>query len=241
MTVGLVKTLGAVFEKVCIEVGISTQAALNIDVKNAIKSFIADEALRLVDEFDWLKLRGDGNQRWFDVTLHAGQRYYDFPAGMDPQTITGVATLQGGAWQPLTYGITLDDYTAFNSDDDARADPAMKWDFKGEQFEVHPIPATDDGTVRFEARQSASEVIDDALPVPFDYICVAKFAAASYLRSRHDDAGEMRRRADKRYAEGMARLTTLKSRRGKFGASLNFARPRRDEIFDPRFRIRVVS
>ena len=240
MAVG--KTLAQVLEKACFEVGLSAQAALNQDVRARLKSYIVDEQERLLDEYDWPDFKGTTDSKWFDVEMAAGQRYYDWPSGMDPNTITGVAYQYSGVWNPLPRGITLADYTAFNSDDDVRVDPPIKWDWHtGDQFEVWPMPASDALTsVRFEARQLVTAPVAESAVLVLDHIILAKFAAASYYRAQTDETGESRRLAAERYAEGMRRLATLKVRKGK-GTRINLAAAgQTPHLMDPRFRIRVV-
>lgn len=238
------KTLGFIVSDACVQAGISTIAAQQQDIREALKTHIRNEQERLIDDYDWLPFRGATEGSWFDVTLVAGQRYYDWPSGFDYKTLKGFSYLMNGTWLPVHYGITLDDYTAFSSEDDDRADPVQKWDFHTEeQFEIWPLPVGDGGTVRLEGRQLPDIVAtSESTVMVIDHIALSKFAAASYLRSRPDESGETRRLAAERYAEGVARINTLKARKGKHTTKMNFANSgRMPDSMDPRFRIRVAS
>lgn len=235
------KTLGHVLTKTLHEIGKSSQSALNIDARETLKSFIVDEQERLVDEYQWLSFVGDEDGRYFDIELVAGERYYDWPDNFDWKTLRGVAYLLNGTWVPVDYGITLQDYSAFNPENDERSEPTQKWDFHTEeQIEIWPLPSSNGGTVRLEGRGLPNMTVSEALVLSIDSIALQKFAAASYLRSKTDETGESRRLGDIRYAEGLGRIRTLKARRGKH-QRISFTGGRMPDAMDPRFRIRVAS
>lgn len=238
------RTLAQVLADVCVQVGVSSVAAQQQDIREALKTHIRNEQERLIDDYDWLPFKNATEGSWFDVTLVAGERYYDWPDGFDYKTLKGMWCLMNGTWLPINYGITLDDYTAFSSEDDERADPVQKWDFHTEeQLEIWPLPVDDGGTIRLEGRQLPDVVAaSESTVMVIDHIALSKFAAASFLRSRPDETGENRRLASERYAEGLGRITTLKARKGKHTTRMNFARTgRMPDMMDPRFRIRVAS
>lgn len=240
MAVG--KTLAQTITQACHEAGLSAQSALNQDVREAIKAFIVTEQETVLDDFDWPELKGNDDGQWFDVDLAEGQRYYDWPTGMDWLTVTGVWFQQGSVWVPVERGISVDDYSSFDSDSDVRADPVMKWDYRTEaQIEVWPIPASV-GALRIAARRKPSEPVAESAVLVIDHIVLAKRAAASYLRTKPDETGEMRKLAQARYAEAAARLTTLRARRNKHRTKMNFAsHGPPPHPMDPRTRIRVVG
>lgn len=236
------KTLLRVLQDTCAEIGLSTQSALVQDVRESLKRMIVNEQEQLIDDYDWLAFKGAEPGRFFDIELSAGERYYDWPDAFDYKTLEGVWTLEGSVWLPVNYGISQDEYSAYNSDDDVRADPVMNWDFYSEeQIEIWPLPNSDGGTVRLKGRSLPDEPVSESSVMVMDHIALSKMAAASYLRSKPDETGEARRLGDTRYYEGLKRIGVLKARKNKH-VKLNFATPTRmPDRMDPRFRIRVVS
>jgi hypothetical protein len=85
---------------------------------------------------------------------------------MNLERIIAVDVLVGGVWQPVERGITLDHYSACNSDAGARRDPVERWDVvdtgDGEQIEVWPIPATNGGTLRFSGIRKLKPLVATA-------------------------------------------------------------------------------
>lgn len=235
------KTLGFILTDTCIEAGISTQAALMQDVREPIKRFIVNEQERLIDEFNWLPFIGDTDGKFFDIELAAGERFYDWPDGFDWKTLAGVWYDFSGTWLPLHYGIEPHDYSAFSPDADDRSEPTQKWDYHTEQqIELWPTPIADGGVVRLKGRALATMPTAESQVCVIDHILLAKFAAASYLRTKPDENGEIRKLADRRYAEATGRLNTLKARRNKHRL-IHFGQCRVPDPMDPRFRIRVVG
>lgn len=235
------KTLLRVLQDTLAEIGMSQQSAMVQDARESLKRMIVNEQEQLIDDYDWLPFKDMEPGRFFDITLAAGQRYYDWPDDFDYKTLGGVWTLQGNVWQGVDYGITPAEYSAFNSDDDVRTDPVMRWDFYSEeQIELWPLPASV-GSVRLKGRSLADEAVSESAVMVIDHIALSKFAAASYLRSKPDETGESRRLGDIRYAEGMKRINVLKARKNKH-LKLSFARSgRMPDAMDPRNRILIAS
>src|SRR5690606_22028539 len=68
------------------------------------------------------------NTRFAAIPFSAGQRYYDFPAGLDPDRITDVKLQWSGNFVPIERGISLEDFNAYDPENDERTSPAIKWD-----------------------------------------------------------------------------------------------------------------
>lgn len=232
------KTLAEVVSMAAFEARLTTQSSLTQDVRDLLRHLVRTEQATLIDEFDWPEFKGEEGNAWFDVETAAGQRFYDYPEGMDPDTIVGVYYKFGSVWTPLCSGISLDDYSAYDSDEDVRSDPPQKWGKRAEgQFEIWPIPATNDNLIRFAARQQVDEATLDNQVIVVDALAVAFFAA-----SRYTEIDEDKTRSRNLYGRGQKRLTTLKVRKSKTGARVNFAKhgPPPHPL-DPRHRIRVVT
>lgn len=139
-----------------------------------------------------------------DVTTQAGERYYDFPSDMDPERIIKVRVKYGNVWFPVTRGIGMNEYTVLDSDNDVRQDPVEKWETidagDGEQFEMWPMPATDDLTVRFLGFKKLGDFISDDSVCTLDNNLIVLFAAAKILaREKAEDAKEALAAANKLY------------------------------------------
>ena len=236
------KTLGEVLTMTLHECKVSAQSALSQDVREQFKHFITTTQEMLVDDFDWPDFDVTTDltaAKWFVKALAAGQRFYDFPTGMDPQTCTGVEFKLGTTWLGLERGITRDDYSCFNSDDDVRATPPQKWDFHGlTQFEVWPMPS-ETGTVSLNGRQAVALVTAESTVMKIDSIALAFFAAARYYESKADEVSLAQ--ASLKMRHGMKRLSTLKIRRSRKAVRINFAQLGGPKKIDPRDRVIVAS
>lgn len=125
--------------------------------------------------------------RKFDrITLQAGQRYYDMPAGLDLDRITFQKIKYGGSWYDICRGIAFDDYVGFDPEDNERSDPALKYDVVNidgdEQIEIWPLPASDH-YLYFEGYLSVPKLVNDTDTCPLDDTIVVLFAAAELMQT----------------------------------------------------------
>lgn len=121
--------------------------------------------------------------RLFDkIPLNAGQRYYDFPTGLDPDRVITTHIWWSNIAEKIERGITLEDYSAYNPDTNQRSDPAMKWDvrFTGtkEQIEVWPVPAGSAQTLQFYGTQAITRLVNDTDTCLLDGDLIVLYAAA---------------------------------------------------------------
>jgi hypothetical protein len=156
---------------------------------------------QLNDEWDWPFMRARR-----DITTAAGQRYYDFPTDLAPERVRQVKHLYGGIWTDLTYGVDMGEYSAYDSDADTRADPALKYDIidigQGEQMEIWPIPQTA-STVRLTGFRALKALLDDDDVADLDDLLIVLRAGIN-LSSGRDNA-----RAESLAQEFQARLASL--------------------------------
>lgn len=163
--------LSQVVERLQHEVRSSTATSRGIDNREFLKHVIRRSQELIYEEHWWPFLKAEKASSMKEMA--AGQRYYDFPEGINRDRIMAVwAQFGTSIWTPIDQGISPENYTAHDSDAGARADPVVRWDYHGlEQFEVWPMPASNGGDVWFEAMiplpaltlESSELVLDDAV------------------------------------------------------------------------------
>ena len=183
--------LSVIVTSVRLELGHSDNVATGQNYDSSIKHHINAEYERLWYDWDWPHLWGSLTNGWFDKVLAAGERYYDYPAGMDPLTIKNVWYQWGEVWMPVARGISPDHYNSFNSDDDTvRSDPVVAWrPHTQTQFEVWPIPSTDALTLRFEARKAFAKLVNATDECQLDDQLVYLYTAAKIKSTRKGENG----------------------------------------------------
>jgi len=197
-------TLGQLVQDLRIEAGLDPNPALSLNVVPRLEQLIRREQERLYEQFDWPFLRITR-----DVTLQAGDRYYDIPNDMNLERIERVDYFWGDKWYGLERGIDVNDYNIHDSDADVRQEPAARWDVKdtgsGEQVEIWPIPVTNGRLVRFTGIRKLKPLITQADRADLDDMMIVLFAAAEYLGEGKPEAQIKRQKANDR-------MTTLKAR-----------------------------
>lgn len=101
------------------------------------------------------------------ITINAGQRYYDLPAGLDLERITVAKVKYGGSFYHLARGINFEDYEAFDPEENERSSPALKWGTQFDttanraQIEIWPLPDSSAQYLYFEGYQRADVMVSD--------------------------------------------------------------------------------
>lgn len=171
------------------ECRLSTSTSRGIDNREFLK-YVLRRAQELIYEENWWPfLRAEKASSKKEMA--AGQRYYDFPTGINRDRIQQVWVEVGtGQWVPIDQGVGPDQYNAFNSDGDARADPVERWDYHGTaQFEAWPMPASDGADVWFEAMIPLPAFSVDAdLAALDDHIIILRAAAEILAGNNQKDA-----------------------------------------------------
>jgi hypothetical protein len=166
------------------ECRLSTNTSRGLDNREYLKEIIRRTQEWLYDEYDWpfLRAKKDVSRK----TVAAGQRYYDFPAGINPDAIERVWINYGDVWAPIEHGITPQHYSEQDSDNDERADPVQRWDWYGEdQFEVWPLPASNGDTIWFEGFKPLSTLTAESDTLDLDDRLVVLYAAAEILAANN--------------------------------------------------------
>lgn len=164
-----------------------------------------------------------------DVTMVAGQRFYDYPAVLDFERIEKVDNFWGNIWTPVASGIGTEEYTRFDSEQGVASDPVRKWKHieqrslnPGEdgnpsdispliishQLEVWPIPASA-GRIRLRGRMALAAFQEDDDVCTLDSDLIIQFTAAKLLAKQKSDDSEMV------MAEAVQLLARIKAQQSK--------------------------
>lgn len=174
-------TLTALIAKVRIEIGASSDPAKGVNSRDVLVQTLNQEQNRLFNDFDW-----PFRSTFSDKLTAAGSRYYDVPATIDAERINKIHIKYNDLWYELIRGISLEDYNQYDSDDsDDRRDPAMKWEIYGAgQFEIWPLPATNNLTVRISGIQKLTKLVNGSDTAVLDDDLLVLFTAAGILRRK---------------------------------------------------------
>lgn len=171
------------------EVNRATNVAVGNDDLPSLKNKLSRTQEVLYDEYDWPFLR----QVFPAKTLQAGERYYDFPTGMNPDRLDdndgtdgpGVVIWYSNFPRPIQRGIGFREYAIYNSDAGVRQEPALAWDVRwtgtSEQIEIWPIPVSNTTTLQFKGIRALRPLIRDADVCDLDDQLIVLFAAAEIL------------------------------------------------------------
>jgi hypothetical protein len=188
------QTLGKLLTDLRAEIGFATDSTVGQSENPALKVLLQRTQEILYDEYDWPHMQGV----WYDVTLSAGQRYYDIPSQINYERAVRAQTLWGNIWSPISYGFDTSVYNLHDSDNDQRADPPEKWRlYSATKFECWPMPATNGGKIRFIGTRKLATFEAESDVADLDDRLIVLFAAAERM------AGKPRGKA----------LTTLAGRR----------------------------
>lgn len=190
------------------ESGRLNSVAVGVDELANVKEAINSVYATLYMDHDWPHLR-----KTFTVSLAAGQRYYNFPSGLNVERLEEVYVNWNDIRHRLDRPIDFEDYNDHDSDLGERNDPVLKWDVRwtgsSEQIEFWPIPATP-YTVYFRGIQDAPRLVNDSDVCLLDDTLVVLFSAASLLSDEKE--------SEKKLKLAQQHLANLKVR-GKGGSS----------------------
>lgn len=149
------------------------------------------------------------NVQFTPITLAAGQRYYDFPEGLDPDRVQKATVKWSGDALPIERGISDEDYNAYDPEDNERTSPIEKWDvrFTGEkeQIETWPLPDGTAQSLRFFGTWAMSELVNDTDKCLLESEVVVLYAAAELLPKDSPD-----KEAKLELAKELLRLTKVR-------------------------------
>jgi hypothetical protein len=172
------------------ELGRSSSVAVGVDDLPSLKQTIRRTQETLYDEYDWPHLR-----TVFDrIPMQAGERFYDFPAELNFDKLEDVAVWYSGQPFEIERPIGFRDYAIYDSENNARCDPVLKWDIRWrgtkEQIEVWPIPAsTNQVGLQFIGIRKLRPMVGDQDVADLDDQLIILYAAAELLaRQKSADA-----------------------------------------------------
>lgn len=225
-------TLSELRELVRAEARLSTNTSRGIDNNDYIDRLIKRVYETLWDDHDWpfLRVRREDSGK----TIQAGQRYYDYPDDMSVETIEEVWAKFGSVWHKLEYGIPPDVYNDLDSDDDERSDPPLRWQMRDEdQFEIWPMPASNDGELRFVGKRKFVQLVATTDRAEIDDIAISLICAGEIL------ASQKQADAQTKFDQAVRRIQKLIGRTAGKG-EINFAAPGSSKGRTSGVRLRAV-
>lgn len=174
---------------------------------------LSSKQQELASQWDWNFLRHD-----WDLSCTAGGRYFDIPTSdvrgqavaINFERPLIVSRLYNSYYEPVQYGITLEDYNCREGASEAQ-DPIQKWQVvtnanesaNPDEIEVWPIPVTTQ-TLRFTGQRVVQTLSSDSHTTDLDHLLLVYSVAADILAMRgQKNASIMMKRA-------MDRLTFLR-------------------------------
>jgi hypothetical protein len=132
----------------------------------------------MYQEFDWPHLVIER-----DENLQSGERYYTFNSDVNYDRIIEVLVRYGNIWRPVIHGFDSRIYNVQNSEAGAKNDPVQFYrHYEDNQFEVWPVPASNDQTLRFRCIRNLRPLIANSDQCDLDATCIVLFSAAEILQ-----------------------------------------------------------
>lgn len=201
-------SFGELMTKLRIAARYDPNPALSKNMEPLMRQTLQDTQERLYDEFDWPFLRVHR-----DKVLSAGQRFYDFPDDLNLERTIKVDVRHGSEWLPVERGITLDEYSLYDSEADVRCDPVLRWEVMdtggGEQMEVWPLPATNNAQLRLTGIRKLKPLVEASDIADLDDQLIVAFAAGELLGGAKNPVAQVK------FQQGARRLELLQGRSTK--------------------------
>jgi hypothetical protein len=171
------------------EVRRSTSVSVGVDDLDNLKRVINHVYRTLYIDHEWPHLR----KVYSKIQMAAGQRYYDFPADLEPDRVTEAVVWSNNVSFPIPRGIGFEEYGVLDPDEDERQDPPQCWDnrFTGTstQIEIWPLPASADHSIQLKGYIKLGKLVNDTDKCWLDDELVLLFSAAEVLKAeKADDA-----------------------------------------------------
>jgi hypothetical protein len=177
---------------------IGDYAGTNTTRDGELNTLLSNMQIQLKIEYRWSFLL----DRW-EVSVASGQQFVTFPTvnidggntTIDLDEMKAVSTYWNTIYQPVDYGIGVEEYNIFNPKLGSQSDPIQKWRERDgtsvNQFEVWPIPATGQ-VIRFEAERMLDTLVSDSDTADLDDLLLVTAVASGVLaRTKQEDAKAM--------------------------------------------------
>lgn len=178
------------------EIGASPSVAMGTNTINQM-----DQTLRRVQERLWADHDWDFAYIERDEELKNNQKYYTFDTEVDYDRIVCTHVSFSEIWHPVDYGIGPNEYNQFDSNRGQRTEPVLRWrHYEGNQFEVWPVPTSNNQKLRFKAVKKLPPLISESDKATLDDNLIVLFAAAEFLaRAKAEDAQAKLAQANSHY------------------------------------------
>lgn len=168
------------------ETGRADSVAVGVDDLPALKQRLRRWQDTLYAKHDWPFLR----TVFARIPLQAGERFYDPPDNLNFDRIEDVAVWDNAIPLPLTRGIGFAEYSVYDSENDVRCDPALRWDVRdvsnADQIEIWPVPASNNLALQFIGIRNLRPLIKNADVADLDDHMIVLYAAAEMLPKDSD-------------------------------------------------------
>lgn len=197
------------------------------DIEQRLRNKLRRVQEELYDMFDWPFLRVERT-----VPLLAGERYYDFESDLNLDRLEEVHVYYSTYPIPIERPITQRHMAVYDSDLDERNDPVQRWDIRwtgdAAQFEVWPIPASNNQYIEFKGIRDLRPLVDDSDVCDLDDTMIVLAAASEVLGAQGaKDAQTMQGKARERFM-------MMKGRSHSAPQALDLTGERSSERRDPR-------
>jgi hypothetical protein len=190
------------------ETGTSLNPAQGVQAQGTLDIMLARQQRELWDAYNWQHLK-----MWKDVPLAKNQAAYNYPPEIAFDQITrmyvapvvrdGAQVITGGGdWRPLTYGIaphmmrlgpaTPGTPLRWRNVATVSMDTGAPVTNPVGQFELLPMPATDDLMLRVEGQAPVSPLVNDTDTCILDSKAIVLFAAAEVMATQKNEAASMK-------------------------------------------------
>jgi len=178
------KTLGELVTDFRDEAGMASTSAMSQNTVEAIKTKLRRTQEVLYADWSWPFLR---MQR--DELLKGGERYYSFPPELDPDRLESVVVREttDSDWCPVVYGINYQMRNDSDAEKGERRDPVRAWEYyEDTQYEVWPMPDTNNGLLRFTGIQRLPPLRIDSDRAVLDDRLIVLYAAGEWMQKAKD-------------------------------------------------------
>ncbi len=210
------------------ETGRSDNVSAGRNEETALKTRLAAVQEDLYQAYDWPFLRTETT-----IPMQAGERYYDWPNLLNSDRLTKIKLRWNNSWYGVERGIGENEYNSYDSINDERADPVLRFDVRStgadlatqvEQVEVWPIPASNTPVLYLWGLRPLKPLIANTDVCDLDdNLIVWTLAAEILARQKSADAGRTLTKAQNLFAK----LTGNSQGGGGNLSLLSGARPRK--------------